>query len=183
MRHKLAVGRMVHGFDAQKLLLQLLGVLIEVLVELLLGFARPCDQPGVDILQLGQDLFEELAVVAHVAAADLVGLVVNLAVRRVRLGLVLAEIGRRAEVEVPQEALQRAVQEQAIREAQMLAMQGQRVTPSDVLKFYQQNPQVVAQIRAPLFEERVVDFILERSKVSETKVSKEDLMKDPEGDN
>ncbi len=107
----------------------------------------------------------------------------KIAVRRVRLGLVLAEIGRRAEVEVPQEALQRAVQEQAIREAQMLAMQGQRVTPSDVLKFYQQNPQVVAQIRAPLFEERVVDFILERSKVSETKVSKEDLMKDPEGDN
>lgn len=106
----------------------------------------------------------------------------KIAVRRVRLGLVLAEIGRRADVQVPQEALQRAVQEQAIREAQMLAMQGQRVTPSDVLKFYQQNPQVVAQIRAPLFEERVVDFILERSKVTETKVSKDDLMKDPEGE-
>ncbi|MDZ7628028.1 MAG: trigger factor [Parvularculaceae bacterium] len=106
----------------------------------------------------------------------------KIAVRRVRLGLVLAEIGRRADVQVPQDALQRAVQEQAIREAQMLAMQGQQVTPSQVLKFYQQNPQAVAQIRAPLFEERVVDFILERSKVTEIKVSKEDLMKDPEGE-
>lgn len=106
----------------------------------------------------------------------------KIAVRRVRLGLVLAEIGRRANVEVPMEALQRAVQEQAIREAQMLSMRGQQVTPSQVLKFFQQNPQAVAQIRAPLFEERVVDFIIERSKVTDRKVSKEDLMKDPEGE-
>ena len=106
----------------------------------------------------------------------------KIAVRRVRLGLVLAEIGRRAEVQVPQDALQRAVQQQAIRESQMLSMQGQQVNPSQVLKFYQQNPQAVAQIRAPLFEERVVDFILERSKVTDSKVSKEDLMKDPEGE-
>lgn len=106
----------------------------------------------------------------------------KIAVRRVRLGLVLAEIGRRADVQVPQDALQRAVQEQALREAQMLAMQGQQVTPQQVLKFYQQNPQVVAQIRAPLFEERVVDYILERSKVTDRKVSKEELMKDPEGE-
>ncbi len=106
----------------------------------------------------------------------------KIAVRRVRLGLVLAEIGRRADVQVPPEALQRAVQQQAIRESQMLSMQGQQVTPSQVLKFFQQNPQAVAQIRAPLFEERVVDFILERAKVTDTKVSKEDLMKDPEGE-
>jgi len=106
----------------------------------------------------------------------------KIAVRRVRLGLVLAEIGRRADVQVPQDAFQRAVQEQAIREAQMLAMRGQQVTPSQILKFYQQNPQVVAQIRAPLFEERVVDFIIERSKVTDKKVSKDDLMKDPEGE-
>ena len=99
-----------------------------------------------------------------------------------RLGLVLAEIGRRADVQVPQEALQRAVQQQAIREAQMLSMQGQQVSPQQVLKYFQQNPQAVAQIRAPLFEERVVDFILERSKVTDNKVSKEDLMKDPDGE-
>ncbi len=106
----------------------------------------------------------------------------KIAVRRVRLGLVLAEIGRRADVQVPQEALQRAVQEQALREAQMLAMQGQQISPQQVLKFYQQNPQVVAQIRAPLFEERVVDYIIERSTVTDKKVSKEELMKDPEGE-
>ncbi len=106
----------------------------------------------------------------------------KIAVRRVRLGLVLAEIGRRADVQVPQDALQRAVQEQALREAQMLAMQGQQVTPQQVLKFYQQNPQAVAQIRAPLFEERVVDFIIERSKVTDKTVSREELMADPEGE-
>lgn len=106
----------------------------------------------------------------------------KIAVRRVRLGLVLAEIGRRAEVQVPQDALQRAVQEQALREAQMLAMQGQQVTPQQVLKFYQQNPQAIAQIRAPLFEERVVDYIIERSKVTDKKVTKEELMADPEGE-
>jgi trigger factor len=106
----------------------------------------------------------------------------KIAVRRVRLGLVLAEIGRRADVQVPSEHLQRAVQEQALREAQYLAMQGQKVTPQDVLKFYQQNPAAIAQIRAPLFEERVVDFILEKSDISDKKVSKDELMKDPEGE-
>lgn len=106
----------------------------------------------------------------------------RIAVRRVRLGLVLAEIGRRADVQVPSDQLQRAVQEQALREAQYFAMQGQKVTPQDVLKFYQQNPQALAQIRAPLFEERVVDFILEKADVTDKKVSKEDLMKDPDGE-
>ena len=106
----------------------------------------------------------------------------KIAVRRVRLGLVLAEIGKRADVQVPNDQLQRAVQEQAVRETQMLAMQGHQVTPQEVLKFYQQNPQAISQIRAPLFEERVVDFILEKAKVTDKKVSKEDLMKDPDGE-
>ena len=106
----------------------------------------------------------------------------KIAVRRVRLGLVLAEIGRRADVQVPQDALQRAVQERALHEARMLTMQGQQVTPQQVLKFYQQNPQAVAQIRAPLFEERVVDYIIERAKVTEEQVSREKLMADPEGE-
>ena len=106
----------------------------------------------------------------------------KIAVRRVRLGLVLAEIGRRADVQVPSDQLQRAIQEQALREAQYFAMQGQKVSPQDVLKYYQQNPQAVAQIRAPLFEERVVDFILEKADVTDKKVSKDDLMKDPDGE-
>jgi len=106
----------------------------------------------------------------------------KIAVRRVRLGLVLAEIGKRADVQVPSDQLQRAVQEAALRDAQIFAMQGQKVSPQEVLKLYQQNPQAIAQIRAPLFEERVVDFILEKAEISDKKVSKDDLMKDPEGD-
>ena len=106
----------------------------------------------------------------------------KIAVRRVRLGLVLAEIGRRADVQVPSEHLQSAVQQAALRDAQLFAMQGQKVSPQEVLKMYQQNPQAIAQIRAPLFEERVVDFILEKAEISDKKVSKDDLMKDPEGD-
>ncbi|MEX0643862.1 MAG: trigger factor [Parvularculaceae bacterium] len=106
----------------------------------------------------------------------------KIAERRVRLGLVLAEIGKRAKVQVPTDQLQRAVQEQAIRETQILRAQGQQITPQQVLQYYQQNPAAIAQIRAPLFEEQVVDYILERAKVTDKKVSKEDLMKDPEGE-
>ena len=106
----------------------------------------------------------------------------KIAERRVRLGLVLAEIGKRAEVEVPTQELQQAIQTQAIREAQMMQMQGQEISPQQVLEFYQANPAAIAQVRAPLFEEKVVDYILERATVTEKSVSKEELMKDPEGD-
>ncbi|NWG72477.1 MAG: trigger factor [Parvularculaceae bacterium] len=102
-----------------------------------------------------------------------------IAERRVRLGLVLAEIGKRAQVQVPNEELQRAIQQQALREAQILSMQGQKVTPQQVLKFYQQNPGAVAQVRAPLFEEKVVDYIVGKAAVTEKKVTKEELMKEP----
>lgn len=102
-----------------------------------------------------------------------------IAERRVRLGLVLAEIGKRAQVQVPNEELQRAIQQQALREAQILSMQGQKVTPQQVLKFYQQNPGAVAQVRAPLFEEKVVDYIVSKAAVTEKKVTKEELMKEP----
>jgi len=106
----------------------------------------------------------------------------TIAERRVRLGLLLAEIGKRADVQVPQEQLQRAIQEQAMRESQMMQMQGQEVSPQEVLQFYQQNPGAIAQIRAPLFEEKVVDYIMELADVTEKTVSKEELMKEPEGD-
>ena len=105
----------------------------------------------------------------------------QIAERRVRLGLVLAEIGKRADVQVPSDEFQRAIQEQAVREAQILHMQGQDVTPQQVLEFYRSNPDALAQIRAPLFEERVVDYILERATVTDKTVSKEELMQEPEG--
>ncbi len=106
----------------------------------------------------------------------------KIAERRVRLGLVLAEIGKRAEVQVPAEEFQQAVQSQAMREAQMMQMQGQDVTPQQVLEFYRSNPDALAQIRAPLFEEQVVDHVLEQATVTDKTVSKDELMADPEGD-
>lgn len=97
----------------------------------------------------------------------------KISVRRVRLGLVLAEIGKRAEVQVPSEVLQREMINTA---------RGYPGQEREVLEFYQKNPGALAQLRAPLFEERVVDYILERAEVVDEKVSKEDLMKEPEGD-
>lgn len=97
----------------------------------------------------------------------------KIAERRVRLGLVLAEIGKRADVKVPQEDLQREMINMA------RAYPGQE---KEVLEFYQKNPGAVQQLRAPLFEERVVDHILEKASVKDKKVSKEDLMKDPDGE-
>lgn len=97
----------------------------------------------------------------------------KIAERRVRLGLVLAEIGKRADVTVPNEEMQR----QLINTAR--SYPGQE---KEVLEFYQNNPAAMQQLRAPLFEEKVVDYILERAEVTEKKVSKDKLMEDPEGD-
>ncbi|NDC59695.1 MAG: trigger factor [Alphaproteobacteria bacterium] len=91
------------------------------------------------------------------------------AVRRVRLGLVLAEIGRRGNVEVRNEELVAAIQAEARR------FPGRE---RDVVTFYQQNPGAVAQIRAPLYEEKVVDFILELAKVTQKTVTREELTAD-----
>ncbi|MEM9170814.1 MAG: trigger factor [Pseudomonadota bacterium] len=106
----------------------------------------------------------------------------KIAERRVRLGLVLAEIGKDADVQVPNAELQQAVQEAAVREAYMMNARGQQVSPKDVLGYFQQNPAAIAQIRAPLFEEKVVDYIIERAKVEDKPVSKDELMKDPDGE-
>ena len=97
----------------------------------------------------------------------------SIAERRVRLGLVLAEIGKRADVQVPNEDLQREM----IRMAQ--AYPGQE---KQVLEFYQSNPAAIQQLRAPIFEEKVVDYILEKAEVKDKKVSKEKLMEDPENE-
>ena len=94
-----------------------------------------------------------------------------IAERRVRLGLVLAEIGRRNNVEVRNEELVAAIQEEARR------FPGRE---RDVIQFYQQNPNAVAQIRAPLYEEKVVDFILELAQVTNVDVTREELMADSE---
>jgi trigger factor len=94
-----------------------------------------------------------------------------IAERRVRLGLILAEIGRRNDIQVSEQEVAQAVGEQARR------FPGQE---RQVVEFYQKNPQALAQIRAPLYEEKVVDFILELAKVTNIEVSKEDLFADDE---
>lgn len=90
----------------------------------------------------------------------------QLAERRVRLGLLLAEIGRKAEIEVTDAELTQAVLTQA------------RQYPGQERQFFefvQQNPQMRQQIQAPIFEDKVVDHIFEQAKVTEKKVSKDAL--------
>ncbi len=92
----------------------------------------------------------------------------SLAERRVRLGLLLAEIGSKNEVEVSDAEMTQAVMNQA------------RQYPGQERQFFefvQQNPQMRQQIQAPLFEDKVVDFVFEKAKVTEKKSSKDDLEK------
>ena len=94
-----------------------------------------------------------------------------IAERRVRLGLVLAEIGEKNKITVTDDELNRAVMEQTRR----FAGQEQRVWD-----YYRHNPQAVAALRAPIYEEKVVDFLLELAQVDEKKVPREELYKDDE---
>lgn len=92
----------------------------------------------------------------------------TLAERRVRLGLLLAEIGRKAEVQVTDAELTQAVL------AQARQYPGQE---RQFFEFIQKNPQAQQQLRAPIFEDKVVDHILAAAKVSDKEVSKDDLTK------
>lgn len=89
--------------------------------------------------------------------------------RRVRLGLVLAEIGEKNGITVTEEELQRALMDR------VRQFPGQE---QKVYDYFRQNPQAIASLRAPLFEEKVVDFLVELADVTEKKVSKEELLKD-----
>ncbi|MGZ5987243.1 MAG: trigger factor [Caulobacteraceae bacterium] len=93
----------------------------------------------------------------------------KIAERRVRLGLVLAEIGRANNIAVTDQELNEAM----IAEARRYGPQAQQV-----FDLFRQNPNAQAQLRAPIFEDKVVDLIVEKAKVKDTKVSKDELMKD-----
>jgi trigger factor len=93
----------------------------------------------------------------------------RIAERRVRLGLVLAQVGEKAEVKVADDEVTQALI------ARVREYPGQE---KEVWDYYRNNPQALAQIRAPLFEEKVVDHILSQVKVEETPVSKEELFRD-----
>lgn len=94
-----------------------------------------------------------------------------IAERRVRLGLVLAEIGEKNQINVTEEELNRAVVES------LRQFPGQE---KEVWDYYQKTPQAVANLRAPLFEEKVVDFLLELAQVTDKKVPREELFKEDE---
>jgi trigger factor len=106
-----------------------------------------------------EDTTEEKAKEEYRAIAD----------RRVRLGLVIAEIGERNNIKVTDEELTRAVMERA------------RQFPGkeqEVWNHFRSNPNAVASIRAPIFEDKVVDYIVELAKVTEKTVSREELYQD-----
>ncbi|MEL7254539.1 MAG: trigger factor [Pseudomonadota bacterium] len=92
----------------------------------------------------------------------------KLAERRVRLGLLLAEVGQRAEVEVTDAEMSQAVMEQA------RAYPGQE---REFFEFVQKNAQMQQQLRAPVFEEKVIDHILEQAEVKDKEVKKAALEK------
>ena len=92
----------------------------------------------------------------------------KIAERRVRLGLVLAEIGERNNIQVSDDEVTRAVVERARQ------FPGQE---QQVWEFYRRNPQALASVRAPLFEEKVVDFLLGLANVTEKSVTKDELYK------
>jgi FKBP-type peptidyl-prolyl cis-trans isomerase (trigger factor) len=90
----------------------------------------------------------------------------GIAERRIRLGLLLSEIGRTNNVQVTAEEMQRALRQEAAR------YPGQE---QQVLEFFRKNPQAAENLRAPIFEEKVVDFMLELARVEERQVTPEEL--------
>ncbi len=86
--------------------------------------------------------------------------------RRVRLGLLLSEIGRAARIEVAQAELTAALRQEASR------YPGQEM---QVVEFFRKTPGAIEQLRGPLFEDKVVDYILEMAKVEDRLVAPEDL--------
>ena len=97
----------------------------------------------------------------------------RIAERRVRLGLLLAEVGRSNNITVTQDELNQAITREARRHPGY---------ERQVLDFYRQNPEAAANLRAPIFEDKVVDFIVELAKVEERKISPQDLLSLPDSD-
>ena len=95
----------------------------------------------------------------------------KIAERRVRLGLVLGKMGEQNGISVQNDEVQRAI----LARARQFPGQEQQV-----FEFYSKNPQAQAEIRAPLFEDKVVDFIAELAQITDKKVDKDTLFNDPD---
>ena len=92
----------------------------------------------------------------------------KIAERRVRLGLLLSEIGQRAEIKISDEEVSQALAQRA------RSFPGQEKAVWD---YYRKNPNALTEIRAPLYEEKVVDHIISQVKLTDKKISKEELFK------
>jgi trigger factor len=90
----------------------------------------------------------------------------KMALRRVKLGLIIADIGDKNEIKITNEEIQQAMLSRARH------FPGQEKM---VFEFYQKNPEAMASLRAPIFEDKVVDFVLELVKVEESKVTTDEL--------
>jgi trigger factor len=97
----------------------------------------------------------------------------DLAVRRVRLGLVLSEIGEKSTIKITDEEVNQALMER------IQQFPGQE---REVYDYYKNNPEALAELRVPIFENKVVDYILELASVKEKKVTPEELFKNTEED-
>jgi len=104
----------------------------------------------------------------------------DIAERRVRLGLVLARLGEQNGITIAPEELNRAIQGRAQQMAMQMRMQGQQVDLQQIMQYYANNQQAQAEVRAPLYEEKVVDFIGELAEVTDKKVDRETLFMDPD---
>lgn len=93
----------------------------------------------------------------------------DIAERRVRLGLLLSEVGQRNNI---------TVSDQEMSQALMMEAQRHPGQERQVLELYRSNPQALASLRAPVFENKTVNFILERAKIAEREVTAEELMKE-----
>lgn len=92
----------------------------------------------------------------------------DVAERRVRLGLIIGEVGESNKIEVTQDELRQAL----LQEAQQYPGQAK-----EVYEYYEKTPGAIAQLRAPIFEDKVIDLIIEKANVTEKKVSVEELAK------
>ena len=95
----------------------------------------------------------------------------RIAERRVRLGLLLSEVGTENGIDVSQEEVNRAIMQRA------RSMPGQE---TQVFQFFQNNSDAQASLRAPILEDKVCDYILELAQVSDKPVSKDELLADPD---
>ncbi|MCW0182971.1 MAG: trigger factor [Zavarzinia sp.] len=134
-------------------------------------FAVPESLVNIEIEQITRQLSEDGEAPSDEKKAELVAEYRPIAERRVRLGLLLAEVGRRNNVQVKPEEVNRAIMDEARR------WPGQE---REVIDFFRKNEQAQAQLRAPIYEDKVVDLMIEIAQKTEREVSLEELQKDPD---